>query len=815
MSKISLVAIALGFSTATALAEDPANHWSFQPIKRPAPPIADVSPIDAFIRHALAEKNLTPSPEADRRTLCRRLYFDLTGLPPSPEEIEAFVNDPDPKSYENLVDKLLASPRFGEHWASPWLDAVRFAESDGFETNVPRANAWPYRDYVIRACNEDIPFDRFAMEQLAGDVTGTDEATGFLVGGPVDVVGSPDPVLTSQQRADVLHDMINTTGSAFLGLTIGCARCHDHKFDPVPQTEYYAMKAVFEGVTHGSRPKRLPVSSESTRETERKKVEAELAAAWIKADTDAPLTTSTSPRPAVNPRRNVERFAPVTAKFVRFNITSTNSAEPCIDELEVYAAGSGDNVALGAKPTSSGNFGGFPHDLAYVNDGRLGNSRSWISNTAGRGWVMLEFPEPRRIDRIVWGRDRLGQYADRLATAYQIEAALEPDAWQIVASSGNRQTFGPDAKPPPAPPGAEALEQRLKELSGSGPMVYAGNFAATPVTTKLFRRGDAMQPQQAVLPAGLHAVPVLFTREQNYLTQEAARICGMPAPQALTEDQNRRLALARWIGDPKNPLTPRVVVNRIWQGHFGEGIVNTPGDFGVKGAAPVNQALLDWMAAEFLANGWRSKPLHRLILTSATYRQSSAPRADALKVDAGSRLLWRFPPRRLDAESIRDAILFASGVLDLTMGGPGFSGFEDNSNYVRVYNPKKTFGPNDWRRAIYMTKIRMRTDGTFGAFDCPDAGQVAPKRSRSTTPLQALNLLNSPFMEQQASLMADRVKKDAGSKAEDQITLAFRLVFGRAPSAEETGGALSLTNSHGLPALTRALLNANEFLFLF
>src|SRR6186997_171499 len=208
---ISKLTIFLGLSVVAAMAEDPVNHWSFQPIKRPAPPAADVAPIDAFIRQALTEKNLTSSPGADRRTLCRRLYFDLTGLPPSPEEMEAFVNDSNPKAYENLVDKLLASPHFGERWAVPWLDAVRFAESDGFETNVPRANAWPYRDYVIKALNDDMPFDRFIMEQLAGDVTGADEATGFLVGGPVDVVLSPDPALTAQQRADVLHDMINTT----------------------------------------------------------------------------------------------------------------------------------------------------------------------------------------------------------------------------------------------------------------------------------------------------------------------------------------------------------------------------------------------------------------------------------------------------------------------------------------------------------------------------------------------------------------------------------------------------------------------------
>lgn len=799
-----------------AIRASAAEHWSFRPLVQPAPPAANVAPIDAFIRQSLSEKGLTASPEADRVTLCRRLYFDLTGLPPSPEDVDAFVSDKDPGAFEKLVDKLLASPRFGERWASTWLDAVRFAESDGFETNVPRANAWPYRDYVIKAFNEDLPFDRFVMQQLAGDVTGADEATGFLVAGAVDVVLSPDPALTAQQRADVLHDIVSTTGSAFLGLTVGCARCHDHKFDPIPQTEYYAMKAVFEGVTHGSRPRRLPVPNEAVRDGERKKLESELAAAWMKADTEAPLATSTAPRPQVNARRNVERINPVTAKFVRFTIVSTNASEPCIDEIEIFSPNSGENVARDAKLTSSGNYAGDPqHQLAHLTDGRHGNARSWISNTPGRGWVVLEFPEPRQIDRIVWGRDRLGQYADRLAVTYQIETAAAPDAWQIAASSGNRQPFTPDAKAAALPPGADALERRLKELSGSGPMVYAGNFAATPGETKLLRRGDATQPGETILPGGMHLVPAIFTRDKKTLSADAARICGMPAPSGLTDDQNRRLALARWITHPQNPLAARVIANRIWQGHFAEGLVSTPGDIGKKGTAPTHPELLDWMASDLVASGWRLKHLHRLIVTSATWRQASTPRADALLADAGSRLLWRFPPRRLDAESIRDAVLSVSGSLDLTMGGPGFSAFEPNENYVRVYVPKKSFGPDDWRRTIYMTRIRMRQDGTFGAFDCPDGGQVAPKRGRSTTPLQALNLLNSPFIEQQTTLFAERVKKDAGDKPEDQIARAFRLAFGRPPTEEEMKDAATLVQTHGLPALCRALVNANEFLFLF
>ncbi len=811
-SKILLLAASV-VCALPALAADAPAHWSFQPVHRPAPPSAEVAPVDAFIRHALAAQGLTPSPEADRATLGRRIYFDLTGLPPSPEEVAAFVNDADPQAFEKLVDRLLASPRFGERWAAPWLDAVRFAESDGFETNNPRANAWPYRDYIIGALNHDLPLERFVMDQLAGDVTGTDAATGFLTGGPVDVVLSPDPSLTTQQRADVLHDIVNTTGSAFIGLTVGCARCHDHKFDPIPHTEYHAMKAVFEGVTHGERPQRVVTGDAAAREAARAKVAAELSAAWLAADAEVPLATTPDLRAPVNARRNVERFAPVSARRLRFTIAATNAAEPCLDELEVYDA-DGTNIAAAAKLQSGGDYpGDAQHQLAHLNDGQHGNARSWISSTPGRGWVVLEWPEPRRIARLVWGRDRSGKFADRLAVAYQIEVAAEKDAWQIVAGSGNRRAFDPGATLA-IPPAVAPLERRLAELSGSGPMVYAGNFNATPGETKLLRRGDPMQPQQAVAPGGMALVPVLFTREEKTLAAEAARVCGMPPPAALTEDQRRRLALARWIADPKHPLTARVFVNRIWMGHFGEGLVNTPGDFGLKGSGATNQALLDWLAAEFLAGGGRAKPVHRLIVTSATYRQASTPRAAALQVDAGSRLLWRFPPRRLDAESIRDAVLSVSGVLDLRAGGPGFSAFAANGNYVRLYEPKNSFGPDDWRRAIYMTKIRMRHDGTFGAFDCPDAGQVAPKRSRSTTPLQALNLLNSPFMEQQAGLFAARLGKDAPA-VEAQINRAFQLAFSRAPSPVELEEAKQLVAQHSLVALTRALLNANEFLFLF
>ena len=415
-------------TAAQLLAADATNHWSFQPVVRPALPMAvagTINPIDRFIQAKLAEQHLTPAPEADRRTLIRRVSFDLIGLPPTPEEADAFVRDLRPDAYERLVDRLLDSPHFGERWARHWLDVVRFAETHGFEMNNPRPNAWPYRDYVIRAFNDDKPYDQFVREQLAGDVLGADEATGFLVAGAWDQVKSPDEVLTKNQRADELHDMVSVTGSAFLGLTVGCARCHDHKFDPIPQHDYYALKAVFEGVQHGERERR--VNENGTREDELKQIRSRLSeidSALVRFEPLAQvgMVDTNRLRAPVHPRRNVERFAPILAKRLRFTILATTGAEPCVDELEAFSVGAGaTNVALasfGTKATASGTYPNSNlHRLEHLNDGRYGNSRSWISSENGKGWVELEFPQSVLLERVVWARDREEKFGDRLPKA--------------------------------------------------------------------------------------------------------------------------------------------------------------------------------------------------------------------------------------------------------------------------------------------------------------------------------------------------------------------------------------------------------------
>jgi hypothetical protein len=850
-------------------------HWSLKPITCPEPPATTNgswlvrNPIDRFILAKLAQNNLSPSPEAERRVLIRRLSFDLIGLPPTPAEVLEFQQDTAADAYEKVVDRLLASPHYGERWARHWLDVVRFAETHGFEMNQPRPNAWLYRDYVIRAFNEDKPYDRFILEQFAGDLFGEDAATGFLVGGPWDMVKSPDAVLTATQRADELHDMVSTAGSAFLGLTVGCARCHDHKFDPIPQKDYYAIKACLAGVQHGERA--LHRADDPAREREAEQARQRVVELDSKLAAFEPLacageiTEQTILRPPVNARRNVERFAPVAAKYLRFTIARTTDAEPCIDELEVYTAGpEPKNVALGSLGTRARASSVFPnseiHRLEHINDGKVGNSHSWISNERGRGWVALEFPEPVTIDRVVWGRDREQKFTDRLALKYRIEVATVSNEWQLAASSADRQAYNAEHKTvtnslawlsPEDARQAKALaaeqgelEARLKELT-SVPMVYAGTFVTNPPPTHRFNRGDPMQEREVVEPGVLSAIPVSFCLSGGQAASErpspgsheggnrepGASEAGDPQPPSVP-DQQRRLALAKWIADPANPLPARVLVNRLWLYHFGEGLVSTPSDFGVNGARPTHPELLDWLAAEFIhpacadpslltphsalrtGTPWSIKHIQRLIVTSATYRQASLARANCLTADAGARLLWRFPPRRLEAEALRDAILAISGNLDLRAGGPGFSLFEPNDNYVRVYNPREEFGPAEWRRMIYLTKVRMHPDGVFGAFDCPDGGQIAPKRMRSTTPLQALNLLNSGFMVQQADRFASRLEHEGGGDLAAQVRLAFELVFSRTPEPAEGGAAERLAAGHGLPVLCRALFNSNEFVFI-
>ncbi|MCB1061649.1 MAG: DUF1553 domain-containing protein [Verrucomicrobiae bacterium] len=783
------------------------DHWSFQPIQRPPIPASEFAhPIDAFVAEKLKANGLDFNPESDRRSLVRRMFLDMTGLLPTPEELAQFA-EADPA---DLADHLLASPHYGERWARHWLDVVRFAESAGFETNHERPTAYHYRDYVIRALNDDKPYDRFVFEQIAGDTVGQDAATGFIVGGAWDRVKGKDPVLGKMQRQDELSDMVNTTGTAFLGLTMGCAKCHNHKFDPITQTDFFAMQSVFTGVEHGERELKGTNSEERKAAAEAVGLELEELRRELG---EMPI------REPVTAASNTEIFDPISARLVRFTIEATQGdSQPCIDELEIWSAAGSDrkNVALSGKATSSSNLGSNPkHKLEHLNDGKFGNSFSWISGEKGKGWVQIELPESTQISEITWARDREKKYADRLAMRYRIEVGETPEKWTLVASSDTRLPFGSDLSkadlsvegiPQETIQAAQKLWSQIRPLEEhraellKQPMVYAGKLRQPSEPTRRLFRGDPLAPKEVVAPEGL---TVLIDRLGSF---------GL-APDA--PEQQRRVALANWIIHPDNPLTARVIANRIWHYHFGKGLVATPSDFGDMGFRPTHPELLDWLASELMENGWSLKHLHRLILTSRVYQQSSAPRADGLAKDAAAQWLWRFPPRRVEAEVIRDNILLVSGNLDPTMNGPGFLLFEPNANYSRNWVPKQNFEPTDMRRMIYALKLRMEQDAVFGAFDCPDAGSVTPARSRSTTPIQALNLYNSDFVLDQAHRFADRARKATGSEnVSAQVDAVFQLALGRSPSAEESADADYLAETHGLEALCRAIFNANEFLFL-
>ncbi len=789
------------------------DHWSFQSVVRPRTTHPGQE-IDELVRVKLIEKRLTPSPEADRTTLVRRVYLIAQGMPPTPAEVRRFVDDGSDNAYEQLVERVLASPRFGERWARHWMDVVRYADTNGFETNRERPTAYHYRDYLIESFNADKPYDRLVREQLAGDALGVDAATGFLVAGPYDIVKSRDVALQLMQRQDELADMVNTTATAFLGLTLGCARCHHHKFDPILQKDYYAMQAVFAGVKHGERALGGRRSPEAERElaafqADEGRKQAELAALLKSASPRVP----TKRRPAVSAKQNEETFEPIETTAVRFTIRATNGGQPCLDELEVYNA-SGENVALaakGAKPSASGTLAGYAiHKLAHVHDGHVGNSHSWISNSIGTGWVQIDLPSRTTIQRIVWSRDRSGRYADRLPTHYTIEAASGPGQWRTIATSDDRAAL--DARPaleasldalaPNDAQRARQLQTELTELRTKlaklsvGELAWVGRFDAQPAATHRLYRGEPMQPREIVAPDALTVLGTL----------------GLAVDEP---EQRRRVRLAEWIASPQNPLTARVMVNRLWHYTFGIGLVDTPSDFGANGSRPTHPELLDWLSDEFVRSGWSMKHMLRLMLTSATFRQSSAPRAEAAAIDADGRYLWRYTPRRLEAEAIRDGILAVSGALDLKLGGPGFYLLNVQRENVVHYFPKDEYTPHEFRRMVYLFRVRAAHDGVFGSFDCPDGNSVTPRRSRSNTPLQALNLFNSSFVLQQADIFARRLVSEAGHDVEAQAALAFRLCFARDGDAYELRRSAAMIREHGLPSFTRALYNTSEFLFVF
>jgi mono/diheme cytochrome c family protein len=786
--------------------------WSFKPIVKPESPDG-VAALDYWLERKLADKGLKFSVPAERPLFIRRLYLVALGVPPTPAEVEQYVNDSRADAVEQLVDRVLADQRYGERLARHWFDVIRFAESNGFETNRVRYNAWPFRDYVIEAFNKDKPYNQFVSEQIAGDALGADLGTGFLVAGTFDIVKSPDINLTLMQRQDELADLINTTGTAFLGLTLGCARCHDHKFDPITQKDFYSLQAVYAGVNFAERNvprERSPEQKEKVEmlSAQLAELDKKLRQFTAKAEQEAAVKGLRTP---VNARQNEEDFSPITAVAVRFTITESGGSQPCLDEWEVYDA-NGTNVALasaGSKAAASSTLPGYAiHQLEHINDGRSGNNFSWISNETNGGNVELTFAAPQTIQRMIWGRDRSEQFKDRVATKYSIEAKKEDGTWVEIANGTNRRPATGDATQALIAFLSESEKSEYQSLSKvrsdlqnelnaltQGQAAWIGTFSQPGTIHRLYR-GDPLMPREEVLPGTV------------------ASLNGIELKRDVPE-QERRLALAKWIVDPANPLTSRVMVNRLWQFTFGTGIVDTPSDFGGNGTLPVHPELLDWLAYEFMDNGWSIKHIHRQLFLSKAFLQSSQPNSDGLAIDVDSRYLWRFPPRRLEAEAIRDSMLVASGVIDYRMGGPGFYLQRVEQDNVYRYFPKEEVGPEEYRRMVYLTRIRQEQDPVFGAFDCPSGNQVIPKRSRSNTPLQALNLFNSPFVMQQSKILAERLLREAGEDKKAQVKLAFKLMMGREADSYEVDLSVDLLEREGAEAFCRAMFNASEFLFVF
>jgi mono/diheme cytochrome c family protein len=818
------------------------SWWSLQPL---AKQFAHDS-IDGFITAKLAEKKLTLNPAADPRSLFRRMSYDVIGLPPTVEEVETFAkaHQANPRqAIEALVDRLLASPRYGERWGRHWLDVIRFGESNGFERNFVIDDLWPFRDYVIKSINDDKPFNQFITEHLAGDVVGKDNpqvevGSAFLVAGPYDDVGNQDIVAQKNIRAATLDDMITATSGAFLGLTINCARCHNHKFDPIPTEDYYRLRAAFEGVTHGRRvvatKEQRDAFAASTKPlaAELKKLEAERALLdqAIEARAKAAFTKTKFTRPKIDQNGTDESFAATEAKYLKFIIHSlTGDHQPAakgkrggggkLTEFQVWSAeDTNRNVALASHGTKaegakSATAEDFPEAYGpqYCIDGMLGEA--WF---IGEPAVLtLTFAKPEKINRITFinarGDRSIVEEKVRGATPceYEIQVSSDGQTWRTVANDKGREPWTPShgiarsrhdvttkdeqTKLAALDKQIAAVQAKLKTLPTLQQM-WVGTHTQPKEYTFVHKGGDPMKPADAVLPASLSVL------DQVTKPYELKPDAG---------EGERRLALAKWITSNENPLTPRVLANRLWQWHFGTGIVDTPSDFGFLGSKPTHPELLDYLASRIVANVWKLKPLHREVLLSQTYLQSAAYREDAAKEDKDARLLWRFPPRRLSAEELRDTMLTVGGKLQLeTMGGPGFRLYRYLANNVSTYVPLDTHGPESYRRAVYHQNARASVVDVLNDFDLPDIAFAAPKRANTTTPLQALTLLNHSFTLDMAKALAARIQSG------DAVTQAYRFTFQREPSAKERAAATQLIATHGTEAFCRALLNANELIYL-
>jgi hypothetical protein len=869
--------------------EEAYEHWSLKPLEQPGLP--DVNndgtrwmrnPVDAFIYHKMREHGLSPSPEADRVTLIRRVYFDLIGLPPSPKEIQEFVSSENPDAYESLIDQLLASEAYGERWARHWLDVVHYADTHGYDKDKPRPNAWPYRDYVIRSFNADKPYSRFVEEQIAGDTLYPHSmdgitAAGFIASGPWDFIGhaevSEDKLDGKVARHLDRDDMVAVTMNTFTSMTVQCARCHHHKFDPVRMEDYYSLQSVFAALDRADRnfdadadvarkrrqwgasleqvQKELDDFNERIREAAGPSLIALEASIreleefksgkpdaygyhsaisqsldeikWVQVDlggqvdiqevilrasdddfngigagfgfpqrfkievandsefSEAPtILVDAAQKNVDNPTRTPLSFKinpPLTARFVRVTATRlalrSNDYIFSLAELEVKDLDDA-NVALGKTVSSKDSIEALPRwGMKNLVDGKFAHGEHITA-------------EGKTLAQLKVEKDALLSKATQTEWSQRIK---------LLQDEKETLTSRLEQLPPPSKVYAGTIHK------GGGAFRGTGHQGGEPRKIHVLSRGDVDKPGEEVGPG---VIPVIYGQETRFT---------LPTDHS---EGDRRVALARWILQKDHPLTWRSIVNRIWQYHFGAGICETPNDFGLMGSDPSHPELLDWLAVSFRDGGQSFKQLHRLILASATYRQSSNVDSDKASIDSGNRLLWRMNRRRLEAEAVRDSVLYLAGVLDRKMGGPAFMDFviekpEHSPHYeYRLHDP---MDPASHRRSIYRFIVRSQQQPFMTTLDCADPSLMVGRRNETLTPSQSLALLNNPFMVAMAKEWGGKLEKSSLDLS-DQIQTALEEITGNKPDPAELKRWVSYAQTHGLENTCRWMLNMNAFLFV-
>lgn len=818
-------------------------HWAFVALEGEGVPEVKQSDwprngIDNFILARLESEDIQPSPEASREVLIRRVYLDLIGLLPTPKQVAAFVNDTRPDAWERLVDDLLTNPHYGERWGRHWLDQARYADSNGYSVDSER-KMWPYRDWVIHALNQDMPFDQFTIEQIAGDLLEKPEksqiiATAFHRNTLINQEGGSDP---EQFRVEAAVDRVNTTGAVWLGLTLGCAQCHTHKFDPIQHREYFEMFAFFNhGTDRNNSGKTVPVIEGEVfgipREWEPPVSITDAERAKLKADWEAGALTALKERFAEETETGPVTWTQAvplkaTASKIPLSILDDQSLliQPGIELKETFTIQTKSELK-GVRsirlrtltheslpkngPGSAGNGNFVLTGFEIVADGKpVGISQAWadheqdgypasaiIDGNPGTGWAInksranpsVPMNAPHEAVFVLSEELRAGSYEIRmkheLNDNYQIGrfaidfAAGIPDE----ATAADRQLLA-------------ALEAPEKDRDNTQKALIESRFVAEVPKAKLPKpQPNPYQVNLMVMADGAPRKTHLltrgdFTRPDEELGQLHPGGLASVAPAMPAEEGRNRLDLARWLISPENPLTPRVTMNRTWMRYFGRGIVETEEDFGTQGTLPTHPQLLDWLGLQFIENGWSMKVMHRLIVTSATYRQSSNARPDLSEIDPRNLLLARQNRSRVDAEIVRDAALCASGLLTPNIGGPSVYPPQPAGVYAFTQAGKTwrtNTDENRFRRAMYIQFYRSAPYPLFTTFDSPDFSSVCTRRVRSNTPLQALNVANDPVFIEFAQALALRLAKEAPGELESQIQLGCQLCFSRPPSSEET-----------------------------